>query len=62
MQKLKNYFIKVLIIYEFKFFKRILEHNKIQSRLGVVVHAFNPSTLEAKPGGFLSSRPAWFTK
>jgi hypothetical protein len=30
--------------------------------LGVVVHAFNPSTQEAEAGGFLSSRPAWSTK
>jgi hypothetical protein len=30
--------------------------------LGVVVHAFNPSTWEAEAGGFLSSRPAWSTK
>jgi hypothetical protein len=29
---------------------------------GVVAHAFNPSTWEAEPGGFLSSRPAWSTK
>jgi hypothetical protein len=29
---------------------------------GVVVHAFNPSTLEAEAGGFLSLRPAWSTK
>jgi hypothetical protein len=28
----------------------------------VVVHAFNPSTWEAKAGGFLSSRTAWSTK
>jgi hypothetical protein len=28
----------------------------------VVVHAFNPSTLEAEAGGFLSSRPAWSTE
>jgi hypothetical protein len=27
--------------------------------MGVVVHDFNPSTLEAEAGGFLSSRPAW---
>jgi hypothetical protein len=27
-----------------------------------VAHAFNPSTLEAETGGFLSSRPAWSTK
>jgi hypothetical protein len=28
----------------------------------VVAHTFNPSTWEAEAGGFLSSRPAWFTK
>jgi hypothetical protein len=28
----------------------------------VVADAFNPSTWEAETGGFLSSRPAWFTK
>jgi hypothetical protein len=28
----------------------------------VVAQAFNPSTLEAKAGGFLSLRPAWSTK
>ena len=27
-----------------------------------MVHAFNPSTLEAEADGFLSSRPAWSTK
>jgi hypothetical protein len=26
--------------------------------MGMVVHAFNPSTQEAEAGGFLSSRPA----
>jgi major histocompatibility complex class I len=30
--------------------------------LGMVVHAFNPSTREAEAGGFLSSRPAWSTE
>jgi hypothetical protein len=30
--------------------------------LGVVAHAFNPSTWEAEAGGFLSLRPAWSTK
>ena len=30
---------------------------------GVVVHAFNnPSTKEAEPDRFLSSRPAWCTE
>ena len=28
----------------------------------MVAHAFNLSTWEAEAGGFLSSRPAWFTK
>jgi hypothetical protein len=28
----------------------------------VVAHTFNPSTWEAEAGGFLSSRPAWFTE
>jgi hypothetical protein len=39
--------------------------NGIESKtqiLGVVGHAFNPSTREAEAGGFLSSRPAWSTK
>jgi hypothetical protein len=30
--------------------------------LGVVAHAFNPSTQEAETGGFLSSRSALSTK
>jgi hypothetical protein len=29
---------------------------------GMVAHAFNPSTWEAKAGRFLSSRPAWSTE
>jgi hypothetical protein len=35
---------------------------KLSRTLGVVAHAFNPSTREAEAGGFLSSRPAWSTK
>ena len=31
-------------------------------RPGIVVYTFNPSTLEAEAGRFLSSRPAWSTK
>jgi hypothetical protein len=30
--------------------------------LGMVVHAFNPSTREAGAGRFLSPRPAWSTE
>ena len=30
--------------------------------LGVVLHAFDPSTPEAEAGGFMSSRPAWSTE
>jgi hypothetical protein len=32
------------------------------AELGVVAHAFDPSTQEAEAGGFLSSRPAWSTE
>jgi hypothetical protein len=32
------------------------------AELGVVAHAFNPSTGEAEAGRFLSSRPAWSTE
>jgi hypothetical protein len=35
---------------------------KTEFMLGVVEHAFNPSTREAEAGGFLSSKPAWSTK
>jgi hypothetical protein len=33
-----------------------------QFQPGMVAHTFNPSTLEAEAGGFLSSRPAWSTE
>jgi hypothetical protein len=33
-----------------------------QAEPGMVAHTFNPSTQEAEAGGFLSSRPTWFTK
>jgi hypothetical protein len=35
---------------------------KINSKPGMVVHTFNPSTQKAEAGGFLSSRPSWSTK
>ena len=35
---------------------------KVFTQLGVVAHAFNPSTWEAEAGRFLSSRPAWSTE
>jgi hypothetical protein len=38
------------------------KNKKTDLKLGVVAHAFNPSTREAEAGGFLSSRPAWSTK
>jgi hypothetical protein len=35
---------------------------RIKTVLGMVAHAFNPSTWEAEAGRFLSSRPAWSTE
>jgi hypothetical protein len=35
---------------------------RLYFKLGMVAHAFNPSTWEAEAGGFLSSRPAWSTE
>jgi hypothetical protein len=32
------------------------------SKPGMVAHTFNPNTLEAEAGGFLSLRPAWSTE
>jgi hypothetical protein len=41
----------------------VIKYDKNQLGSPVVVaQAFNPSTREAKAGGFLSSRPAWSTK
>jgi hypothetical protein len=34
---------------------------KIPRKPGMVGHAFNPSTWQAEAGGFLSSRPAWWS-
>ena len=38
------------------------DYFKNEIKPGVVAHAFNPSTREAKAGVFLSSRPAWSTQ
>jgi hypothetical protein len=46
--------LKVCLIY------KMLQKEEFQ--LGMVAHAFNPSTWEAEAGRFLSSRPAWFTE
>jgi hypothetical protein len=35
---------------------------RARSKLGVVAHSFNISTWKAVAGGFLSSRPAWYTE
>jgi hypothetical protein len=48
----KNNFIRKIRLTSSRFFLS----------LGVVAHAFNPSTREAEAGGFLSSRPAWSTE
>jgi hypothetical protein len=40
-----------------------IKQNKSQKQgQAVVARTFNPSTLEAEAGGFLSSRPAWSTE
>ena len=44
------------------YFNKKFLHIKANVKLGVVAHAFNPSTREAEAGEFLSSRPAWSTE
>ena len=51
-----------LFIQEFPEFSEWTWINNYRIELGVVAHAFNPSTWEAEAGGFLSLRPAWSTK
>jgi hypothetical protein len=45
---------KPSFIFKIHFLKR--------KQVGVVAHAFNPSTWEAEAGEFLSLKPAWFTE
>jgi hypothetical protein len=44
--------------------KKVLTYKrmKVNNKWSMVAHTFNPSTWEAKAGGFLSSRTAWSTK
>jgi hypothetical protein len=42
--------------------KQKTKKQKKKKMLGVVAHAFNPSTGEAEAGRFLSLRPAWSIK
>jgi hypothetical protein len=42
--------------------KKTIQRISKTRKLGLVAHAFNPSTREAEAGGFLSSRQAWSTK
>jgi hypothetical protein len=39
-----------------------LKNKKLSGLLGVVVHVFNPSTLEADAGGSLSLKSSWSTE
>jgi hypothetical protein len=50
--------IYIILIF---FFKKMLARIW-RNQLGVVAHAFNPSTQKAGAGGFLSLRPAWSTE
>jgi hypothetical protein len=57
---------KIIILVDFlkvsKTFSSANMVKKLKLVLGVVVHAFDPSTWEAEAGEFLSSRPAWSTE
>jgi hypothetical protein len=48
-----------------KFFIEIIiqkQNKQTKNKQVMVAHTFNPSTWESEEGGFLSSRPAWFTE
>jgi hypothetical protein len=56
-----------MIIINKSFFKIALKkqnktNKQTKNELGMVAHAFRPSTRETEAGRFLSSRPAWSTK
>jgi hypothetical protein len=53
---------KTVIFLHLQVHLAFLTENKNYQLLGMVAHAFNPSTWEAEAGGYLSSRPAWSTK
>jgi hypothetical protein len=44
-------------------FKKDINNSSTEiQELGLMLHAFNPSTWDAEAGGFLSLKPAWSTK
>jgi hypothetical protein len=51
-----------LILYPVTLLKLFVKFKSSLVELGLVAHAFNPSTWEAEACRFLSSRPAWSTK
>jgi hypothetical protein len=51
-----------LAVCQMRLFRAVFIIMKRSVVLGVMAHTFNPSTWEAEAGGFLSSRPAWFTE
>ena len=58
----EKYHCYVGLMWKFLWSVAPLPIKRLHFELGVVVHAFNPSTWEAEAGRFLSSRPAWSTK
>jgi hypothetical protein len=53
--------VRIQVLASLSYIVRSNLNNKKIS-LGVVAHAFNPSTPEAEAGRFLSSRPVWSTE